>query len=715
MKRLLLSILFLSVLFRLSAQKEEVSGIVLDEKGQPLSYANVYLEGTMDGASTLDDGSFSFATEQAGKVTLIVSSVGYEMYKKADDVKQLKNLSIKLRPVAQEIGEVVAMAGNYLLKSSSTLEKKNAVDLVSTAGSDGDLYRAISILPGAQAPGVDGKLLVRGGDSRESQTYIDGMHVLNPYTVSSETTSSRGRFSPFLFDGINFSMGGYSPEYTQGLSSVLPLDTKNVSDQSKFGIGLMNVNSNIGGTKAWKKASVSFDVTYTDLQQYFTLTNPAQKKNWEKPFRGFTGQTQARYQLGERTFLKAYINYEKGKSVHKERVSFGSEPLNVDYEEENLYSNMTFRTSNRNGFTFFAGAAYAWNDLQVGNSRLLGDQYNMKQSELHLKTKAAKRFSSFYKLEIGAETYLRKYDMAYRDTLTYAYGLDHHIDGLFVSNDFNLTSHLFLNISGRLEHTSLNGKTSFLPRIALNYEWKGITFSGVAGRYQQLTANDYLLYNPKQQAEKNTQYMVGMYYQHAKKIYRVELYHKEYDKLPLLQNGVYTSDGNGHSRGVDLFFNDRAFLKHWEYMVGYSYNDSRRLWLSFPEKATPNFVTRHNGMLSVKYNNWKLKSIFAVTNRIASGRSYHDPNKPGFMNATSPMYHTLDLAWTFLAHKKLIIYVSASNVLNRANITGYNYAATPNAQGRYEARAIKNEQPWSVYIGFFLTLGKNVAYDASNF
>ncbi|GHT29602.1 hypothetical protein AGMMS49574_06810 [Bacteroidia bacterium] len=64
----------------------------------------------------------------------------------------------------------------------STLEQKNAVDLVTTAGSSGDLYAAIRTMPGAQSSGIDGRTMVRGGDSRESQTFIDGMHVLSPYT-----------------------------------------------------------------------------------------------------------------------------------------------------------------------------------------------------------------------------------------------------------------------------------------------------------------------------------------------------------------------------------------------------------------------------------------------------------------------------------------------------------------------------------------------------
>lgn len=56
------------------------------------------------------------------------------------------------------------------------------VDLVTVAGANGNLYKALETLPGTQIQGESGRLLVRGGSSDETQTYIDGMHVLNPYT-----------------------------------------------------------------------------------------------------------------------------------------------------------------------------------------------------------------------------------------------------------------------------------------------------------------------------------------------------------------------------------------------------------------------------------------------------------------------------------------------------------------------------------------------------
>ncbi len=39
--------------------------------------------------------------------------------------------------------------------------------------------------------------------SYETQTFIDGMHVLNPYTSNGINTPARSRYSTFMFSGVN--------------------------------------------------------------------------------------------------------------------------------------------------------------------------------------------------------------------------------------------------------------------------------------------------------------------------------------------------------------------------------------------------------------------------------------------------------------------------------------------------------------------------------
>jgi hypothetical protein len=691
--------------------------MVTDENRQPLPFVNLYIEGTIEGTTSGDDGRFEWITEQKGELTLIASFVGYKtgtVKIKADTLNPAP-LNIQLLPQLQAVKEVVAYAGNYLLKSASTLEQKDAVNLITTAGSEGNLFRAISLMPGAQAPGLDGRMMVRGGDSRESQTYIDGMHLLSPYTASAQHMPARSRFSAFLFDGITFSTGGYSQEYTQSLSSILPLTTSDESNLSKLGAKLMNVGPGGGGTKAWNKGSVSFNFDYTDMQWYHTTTNPRQGKFWETPYREYAGQSLLRFQLRKDTYWKTFLSYTGTLFTHYEETPFSRTIRELGYDEGNLYLNSTFRTRLSGGVSFFGGLAYSLNKRTIEEAVKKNDRLLTRERELHLKARAGKRFSSFYKLELGIESYDRGYGMQYRDSSFFEKDISHRISGLFVSNDFNLTGRLFLNLSSRLEYISSAQSYALLPRLALSYEWKGLNISGVIGKYQQMTDNDYLIYNPSLPAETNRQYLLGFYFRDKNRIYRAEGYHKTYDRLPAFRNRQYEASGSGYSRGIDLFVNERRLLKYWEYTISYSYNDSQREYLDYPERAEPPFVSRHNASFTLRYENMKWRSLIGITNRFASGRPYHDPNKEGFMNAHTPAYNTLDMSWTLLAHKNLIIYACFSNILNRRNVFGYDFSPLPDSKGFYGSLPLRQEQNQAFYLGFFLTLGKNVAYEASNF
>ena len=478
----------------------------------------------------------------------------------------------------------------------------------------------------------------------------------------------------------------------------------------------MNVSLGGGGTKAWDKASLSFNGDYTTMDSYNRLFYPEQAKQWNRPFHSLALQKQFRYSPGEHTHFKTFFTFDRSAFNRVERPAFG-ESREMDFNEDNLYLNSTYRTRSRSGMNWFAGAAFGWNRRRIAGAEIAGDRLMDDESELHLKVKAGKRISSLFKMDMGMESFAKQYRIDYNIVTPISTKLTHNITGIYFSGDFNLLENLLLNTSVRGEHTSLNGDVALLPRVALSYKLQDFVFSGVAGRYQQMTSKDYLIRNSSLANERNLQYLLGIYYQKDDKIFRAEAYHKDYERLPLVHSHLgYTSEGEGYSRGIDLFYNDRMFLKHWDYMVAYTFNDSRRRYLHYPVPVQPHYVTRHNASISIRYSNFdQLRSMISITQRYASGRPYHDPNGDEFMSGRTPQLHTTDVSWTILAHKKLIIYLSASNIFGRKNIYGYYYNGSPNNEGIYERKPILLEQPQNFYVGFFLTLGKNVAYDATHF
>ena len=125
------------------------------------------------------------------------------------------------------------------------------LDIVTTAGAAGDFVAALQTLPGTTTVNEDGRLFVRGGDATETQVFIDGLRVFQPFNATANNIPTRGRFSPFLFKGITFSTGGYSAEYGQALSGVLLLNTTDLPDQEKTDISIMSVGGGVGHTKIW--------------------------------------------------------------------------------------------------------------------------------------------------------------------------------------------------------------------------------------------------------------------------------------------------------------------------------------------------------------------------------------------------------------------------------------------------------------------------------
>jgi len=48
----------------------------------------------------------------------------------------------------------------------------------------------------------------------------------------------------------------------------------------------------------------------------------------------------------------------------------------------------------------------------------------------------------------------------------------------------------------------------------------------------------------------------------------------------------------------DVFLRDKKSIPNCEYWISYSFIDTKRLYLNYPVKATPDFVSPHNLILS---------------------------------------------------------------------------------------------------------------------
>lgn len=599
----------------------------------------------------------------------------------------------------------VVVRGKKTLAANSRWSDMHPVELVTVGGANGDLYKALQTLPGTQVQGETGELLVRGGSSYETQTFIDGMHVLNPYTSNGINTPSRSRYSTFMFSGVNLASGGASQEYGEALSAVLPLETKDYSKVDKVGVNVSVVGVGGGGTKTLDRGSLSVDLNYQNLGLYDKVYSG--RTDFEQPYRMFSGATQFRHTPGDATVFKVYAQYDRTDFSAYE----GDERRLFALTEDNIYVNATFRYRAAGGWDWFAGAAYSYYNREVGGAAVSGDNWLERQRELHLKTKMSKRCSSVFRLDMGVESYIRNYRNHYLySSMDDANQMFPTISAGFFSATYYPVERLKAELSFRTEYTSPNRKINFSPRLAVNYYWGDVMLSGIVGRYTQLPENDWLVRSRKLMSEACMQYNLGMQYGYEGRFYKAELYYKNYDRLVLEETDtetgsvLLTSGGYGYSRGIDLFFRDRVSIKNLEYQLSYTYNISKRKYQRCSELTTPQYATRHNAALVVKYSLPRLHSIISLTNRFSTGRPYHNPLLPGLMNDEVKPYNSLDVGVTFLASKKVIIHASASNIFGRKN-----------EFGKVDNKAVLASKDHFFYVGVYVTLGKKAAYDVSNF
>ena len=662
-----------------------INGKVSDGQG-PLIGVNVFVVGTLDGSITDSLGRFSFMTARSGEITLRASMLGYEEYEMTAHVSQLKNLDIRLREKTASLDEVVVTASTYSIGKSNQIKTMDALDVVMSGNSCGDIVAALQVLPGTQKVGENGKLYVRGGESEECQTFVNGMHVLVPYSTNVEGQNQRGRFSPFLFKGMSFSLGGYGGEYGQALSSVLPMETTDVATSDKLGVSASLVDWNLGGTKAFERSSLSFNAALTDLGLYTKLF--PDRCDWTRPYRKLSGEAQYKLDLSSKSVLKTYAGYDYTT------VGMRTDGRNLSMGERNIYANATLRTQFGRGCMLFAGIAESAVLNDIDDALAIGDRYHNSRNEVHLKAELQKRFTPLWKMSAGVEDYLRSSDKQYNET---GYDLDYNLLAAHLDAQVRVVPRLFLNLSARGEQVSYNREWLLMPRATLSFVPNTrFQASVMAGRYSQTPEDDYIARGKFLLRQSTADHLIlSTQYSSAKTILRVEPYYKWYHHLPLLAEGVYTADGYGYSRGFDVYLENSSVLRNLAVTAAYSFNDSKRFYLDYDALRTPEYASRHNLRLTAKYAIGKI--ILGLAETYASGRVY--------AAGTTPFYNSLDANVTYLLHPKVIVYGSLNNLSGRTNI----YRINPDGS---QVGATRDR---FFYLGIFVSLKNNKAYDISNF
>ena len=714
MNRKLLLFLLYSILIAKTHAQLSVQGVVKSSQGATLPGVNVMLKGSFDGATTNENGEFTFTTLRTGEHTLFLSFMGFRtkeisLYLAGDTILE----TLYLREDLRQLDAVVITAGTFEAGDQRKSVTLRPLDIVTTPSAAGDIYGMLTSLPGAAIVGEDGRLFVRGGDAYESKTFIDGMMVRQPYASSIPDLPSRGRFSPFLFSGTTFSTGGYSAEYGQALSSALLLNINAFPEKPQTELSFMSVGMGVRQTLKNENGSLSLGAEYINLKPYMRIV--PEKYTWNQYPSTISANLFGHRKTANNGLLKFFSNISESKSglVYPDLSATPGSHQDIFLDNKNFYTQLTYM-QDYNDWVLKMGVAFGYDADSISLERFsVQEDYYSGQVRMRL----IRTFSGHFSIKAGAEAAFTDYTFRYQGNdggIDFKGAFSEYLPAVYVEAESRPFHRLAIRTGLRHEYSSVIDKhvTAWRTSAAwlFNADWQA---SVAAGSFYQTPEEDILRYATQLHFEKANHYIANIQYEKQNRIFRAEFYHKVYSSLVRFDEDLffapasYNNLGEGYARGVDLFFRDRSTFRTLDYWISYSWVDARRIYRTFPEKARPHFAPEHSFTLVGKKWVHALSTQLGISVSLATGRPYHDPNKENFMSERAKGYSDISINTSHLFSmwgQQSILYFSASNVLGRDIIFGYRFYENPDGEGNFPAIPISPSAKRFFLLGLFITI-----------
>lgn len=199
------------------------------ESGEPISFANVSLEGTSMGSDTDQEGFFNIPEIPPGEYKVIASYLGYEEFEFDITIGEgniiykavyLEEGGVTLDQV--EISSTKDQARNQVQISKLTVTSQQLKVMPSASG-DADIAQFLTIIPGIISSGDQGgQIFIRGGAPIQNRIMLDGITIFNPF-------HSIGFFSVFETETIRTAdilTGGFNAEHGGRVSAIVDIKTR---------------------------------------------------------------------------------------------------------------------------------------------------------------------------------------------------------------------------------------------------------------------------------------------------------------------------------------------------------------------------------------------------------------------------------------------------------------------------------------------------------
>ncbi len=739
------------ILTQMAISQVTISGTIKDPKGKPIFGVSVTLKDTYDGSTSDSLGHFNFETTEKGSFLLEASSLNYNTYSnniRIEDKNILTN--IVLKQLITDLEAVVISAGTFEASDKKKGTVLTSLDIVTTAGADGDVTGALKTLPGTQQVGEAGGLFVRGGTATESNIYMDGALVNNFFYSSTPGIASRGRFNPFLFKGTVFSSGGYSALYGQALSSALILESTDLPEKTEASLSahIIGIGGGLQKLAKNKKSSYGFTYNFTHLGLAFAIIKQRQVYFQNPVYH--ESDINFRIKTKKNGMIKYYGYFSTGKVGYRVADIDSANLKNaLSLKNPNTYHNISWRQNLSNGWKLFSSFSFTANKTEF--SQQLQDDAHQKlifqnpagyafknfdiisrQFFTQARVVVDKKLGGLSAFRFGADYFYSNEKSAFTlyDSTIYKGTIKDNLLANFAETDIYLSNNLAVKLGIRAEHSALMEQWNIAPRVSFAYKLKHkdqISFA--CGDFYQKPETGYLPAAGNPGYAKATHYILQYQKTASFRTFRTELFYKNYAhlyKTGLDANSkpqVTGNNGSGYARGIEIFLRDKKTIKNADFWISYSFLDTQRDFLNFPYRMAPNFAAKHSASFVLKKFVTKLKTNFNMSYSFASGRPYYNIVFDGSQNkyvvadkGKTINYNNFSLSFNYLPNigKKNaktfgVLVLSINNILGQKQVFNYEYGAISGNK-----QAIVPPSKRFVFIGYFLSFGTDRTEDAIN-
>jgi hypothetical protein len=588
--------------------------------------------------------------------------------------KNQSNMRVILFDSVYSLGSATVSAsrsGRFSDYSAQTLQM-SSLDIVTNPASMADIIGNMRVLPGVQINDNDGRLIIQGGNSDESQIYINDLIVANPYKSSAKNSGVRSRFSPDLFSGIVLQSGGFNAEFGQALSGVVNLNTmerEQMMAKTDFSL-ILPISA--GVTFIDKKPSYACraSLDYTNMILNNNIIDNIYE--WKKPYQSISTDGFLTKEFSGDTKLTAQFNgsYSTGSFVGE---NVDGVKLESTLKQTYIYGQVNFYHAFTSAFSLSAAA-----NLIIDKFLGTGTQYENDKIDMQNVWNHNKITLQYKSRKVVNRTGLEFISNPYRETYTFNGNYGNSVQNSLISAYNDTKFFLSRNFTGsfglRSEYSVYLRKFNIAPRLYLAYQLNTENiFSIATGDYYQLPSLDYLKISNNIDFTSVRKATVSYGYVKKGSKLQIDAYYKKYnDAVAFLQGQFIDNSGKGYGWGADVFWkNDFGALEYW---LTYSYNNAKKKYDDFSETVALPYVAPHSLNATFKYWIAPLKSLAGTSYNISSGTPYYSDDFPRTKLGTTPFHSRLDISWSFLPKQWVIIHFGCQNVLGRKNIYGYEYS-----------------------------------------